>query len=155
MKDKELQVVFTNKARCRDCYRCIRNCPVKAIEMKKGQASVIDSRCIHCGTCIAECPQKAKTYRREVELVRELLKSGKKVAASIAPSFASFYEGWERVRIPSALRKIGFSYIAETSVGAYYTSQITKEIFNQKSSNGIISSACPAVVSYIESITLN
>jgi len=150
MKDKELQVVFTNKARCRDCYRCIRNCPVKAIEMKKGQASVIDSRCIHCGTCIAECPQKAKTYRREVELVRELLKSGKKVAASIAPSFASFYEGWERVRIPSALRKIGFSYIAETSVGAYYTSQITKEIFNQKSSNGIISSACPAVVSYIE-----
>lgn len=150
MKNSELQVVFTNKARCRDCYRCIRVCPVKAIEMKNGQASVIDSRCIHCGTCISECPQKAKTYRREVDLVSKLLKSGKKVAASIAPSYASFYEGWERLRLPSALRKLGFSYVAETSIGAHYTSIATKKYFNDNSEKTLISTACPAVVSFIE-----
>lgn len=150
MKEKQLQVVFTNKARCRDCYRCIRNCPVKAIEMKNGQASVIDSRCIHCGTCITECPQKAKTYRREIDIVRELLKENVRVAASIAPSYASFYEGWQRLRLPSALRKLGFSYVAETSIGAMYTSRETKLFFEKHNNASYISSACPVVVSLVE-----
>ena len=35
-------VVFTNKARCRDCYRCVRVCPVKAIRMHDGQANVVE-----------------------------------------------------------------------------------------------------------------
>ena len=150
MKQSEFQVVFTNKARCRDCYRCIRVCPVKAIEMKNGQASVIDNRCIHCGTCISECPQNAKTYRREIDLVSQLLKSGKKVAASIAPSYAALYDGWQRLRLPSALRKLGFSYVAETSIGAFYTSMETKKYFNDNPEKALISSACPAVISLIE-----
>ena len=57
--DLARQVVFTNKARCRDCYRCVRVCPVKAIQMRDGQAYVVDSRCIACGTCVEVCKFKA------------------------------------------------------------------------------------------------
>ena len=59
VNDSSQQVVFTNKARCRDCYRCVRVCPVKAIRMSQGQAYVVDSRCLRCGTCVRECPAKA------------------------------------------------------------------------------------------------
>jgi Fe-S-cluster-containing hydrogenase component 2 len=51
------QIVFTLTARCRDCYRCVRACPVKAIRMHHGQAYVDEERCIACGTCIP-MPQK-------------------------------------------------------------------------------------------------
>jgi len=70
------QVVFTNKARCRDCYRCIRICPVHAIGIRDGQAYVDPQKCICCGTCIRECPQKAKVHRNDVEMVRDLVHEG-------------------------------------------------------------------------------
>ena len=69
------QVVFTLTARCRDCYRCLRVCPVKAIRMKNGQAYVDDTRCIACGTCIRECPQGAKSFRQDIEIVQRLVES--------------------------------------------------------------------------------
>ncbi len=144
------QVVFTNKARCQDCYRCIRACPVKAIKMKEGQASVQKDRCIDCGTCIRECPQGAKTYRNDVEHVKLLLQSNMKVAVSLAPSFAGVYADWERTRIASALRKLGFQYVAETAIGAGEVAQYIAQIVNQNGFKSYISSACPAVINYIE-----
>ncbi len=75
MRTNVKKVVYTNRAKCRDCYRCIRVCPVKAIEMKDGQASVLEELCIDCGTCIANCPQQAKTYRRDFAELKELLAS--------------------------------------------------------------------------------
>ena len=60
------QIVFSNRARCRDCYRCVRVCPVQAIGIRDGQAYVDQRRCIACGTCIRQCPQKAKSYRKDL-----------------------------------------------------------------------------------------
>lgn len=144
------QIVFTNKARCRDCYRCVRVCPVKAIKMKNGQATVIEERCIHCGTCIKECPQGAKSYRNSVEKVLSLLSERKFVAASIAPSYAGFFPEYEAARIPSVLRELGFSHISETSVGAYISAMKSNELIKKKKDQPLIASACPAVVNYIE-----
>ena len=67
------QIVFTLTARCRDCYRCLRACPVKAIRMQNGQAYVDEKRCIACGTCIRECPQQAKTFRNDIDVARRLI----------------------------------------------------------------------------------
>lgn len=144
------QVVFTNKARCRDCYRCIRICPVHAIGIRDGQAYVDPQKCICCGTCIRECPQKAKVYRNDVEAVRDLLHAGGPVAVTIAPSFAAFFQSWQQTRLPSALRKLGFAFVAETSVGAYPVAQATREYFDQCRQGACISTACPAVVGFIE-----
>jgi len=57
---KSLAVVYTHEAACKDCYRCIRACPVNAIRMVNDQAQVINEKCIACGLCINECPQDAK-----------------------------------------------------------------------------------------------
>lgn len=144
------QVVFTNKARCRDCYRCVRVCPVKAISMHKGQAFVEEDRCLACGTCIRECPQGAKQFRSDIECAVRLIASGRPVAVSLAPSFAAAYSDWERKRLPSALRKLGFSFIAETALGAYQVARRTAELVKQAPGLPHVCTACPAVVSYVE-----
>ncbi|MFZ5952979.1 MAG: [Fe-Fe] hydrogenase large subunit C-terminal domain-containing protein [Candidatus Rifleibacteriota bacterium] len=141
-------VVFTNKAECRDCYRCLRVCPVKAIRMDNGQASVDPDRCIACGTCITSCPQGAKQYRRDLEQAINLLGSGQKVALSLAPSFAAFYQDWQRHRLPSAFRKLGFSWVAETAVGAFFTAAASRQ--QQRPDRPSICTACPTVVNLIE-----
>ncbi len=144
------QIVFTNKARCRDCYRCIRVCPVKAIGLRDGQAYVDETKCTSCGTCIRECPQHAKSFRNDLDRVIGLIASGKKTAVTIAPSFASFFEQWQIKRLPSALRKLGFNYISETAVGAYFVAKETAEYAKKNPAKVHITTACPAVVNYIE-----
>ncbi|MFH0753542.1 MAG: [Fe-Fe] hydrogenase large subunit C-terminal domain-containing protein [Candidatus Omnitrophota bacterium] len=143
------QVVFTNQARCRDCYRCVRVCPVKAIRIEGGQAFVDRQRCMSCGTCVRECPQGAKTYRRDIEKVMQVLLDHEFVAVSLAPSFAGAYEGWACARLPSALRRLGFKHVAETAVGAYEVARATTAVV-QKNDRSYICTACPALVNYIE-----
>ncbi len=145
---KHRQVVFTNKAECRDCYRCLRVCPVKAIKMSGGQASVEEDRCIACGTCIRECPQGAKTFRNDLESAIKLISENKIVAATVAPSFAAFFKEWEAKRLPSALRKLGFSFVAETAVGAYPAA--IESLKKRKKNTSSICTACPAVVGFVE-----
>ena len=145
------QIVYTLSAKCRDCYRCLKACPVKAIKMKDGQAYVIKERCISCGTCIRECPQGAKAFRNDVASVKAIIASGALVAASIAPSFPAFYNEWERLRLASALRKLGFSFIGHTSQGAYRVARASVNFKNKKNKKVAVSTACPAFVGYIKS----
>lgn len=144
------QVVFTLSARCRDCYRCLRVCPVKAIRMHNGQAFVDEQRCIACGTCIRECPQKAKTFRSDLETVEKMLDNGYTVAASVAPSFAAEFSEWQRKRLASALRKLGFKYIGQTAQGAWQVSQAVSRAVKDGHKGGCVSTACPALINYVE-----
>lgn len=144
------QIVFTLTARCRDCYRCLRGCPVKAIRMEKGQAYVDKDRCITCGTCIRECPQQAKTFRRDIDVAERLIREGHFVAASIAPSFAAVFNAWQRARLASALRALGFRYVGHTSQGAYQISHHALKVVERDGSKAYIATACPAVVNYVE-----
>ncbi len=144
------QIVFTLTARCRDCYRCLRACPVKAIRMERGQAYVDEKRCIACGTCIRECPQKAKSFRHDIDIAQRLIDSGKTVAASIAPSFAAVLNEWQRARLASGIRALGFRYVGQTSHGAYQVSYHTLQILKKDGQRPYIGTACPAIVNYIE-----
>lgn len=143
------QVVFTNKARCRDCYRCVRVCPVKAIRMQKSQAFVVEERCIACGTCIRECPQGAKSFRQDLESAELLLKSPGIKVASVAPSFVALFPEWEQKRLPSALRRLGFDRVEETAIGAFHVAQESKN-FIESHDRSHICTACPAIVNYVE-----
>ena len=84
-QDGGSSVVFTSKAHCRDCYRCLRVCPVKAIRMEKGQAYVVRERCISCGTCIRECPQGAKSYRADMDRAARLIAAGPRAGHQRGP----------------------------------------------------------------------
>lgn len=150
MDNPARQVVFTNKAQCRDCYRCVRVCPVKAIRMHEGQANVVDDRCIRCGTCVRECPQGAKSFRNDIDHTVRLFAPRLKIAASLAPSFAAVFPRSQQRRLASGLRRLGFSYIAETAIGAYAVAQQTALLANRNPNAPCICTACPAVVRYVE-----
>lgn len=147
---KTQQTVFTLTARCRDCYRCVRACPVKAIRMEKGQAFVVEERCIACGTCIRECPQKAKMFRNDLEKARRIVRENPFTAVSLAPSFAPLFPPWQRKRLVSALRKIGFSYVGETSIGAYPVARASFESMKTREGLSSVCTACPAVAEYVQ-----
>jgi PAS domain S-box-containing protein len=117
--------------------------------MQDGQAYVEKDRCISCGTCVRECPQKAKTYRRDIETVREMIKSGDVITASVAPSFASYLMPWERKRFIGGLRRLGFRYVEETAQAAYAVAKEARTLIDS-SEKLLICTACPAAVSYAE-----
>lgn len=143
-------VVYTRTARCRDCHRCLRACPVKAIRIVDGQASVVGELCIECGTCIRECPQHAKTYRTELDRVKGWIAAGAIVAASVAPSFASILEQPEVRRLPSALRRLGFKYVGETATAASWVARRARETFEAHPDTLHLWTSCPSAVSWIE-----
>jgi len=140
------QTIYTITANCQDCYRCVRECPVKAIRISNGQARVEDALCIKCGTCVRECPQHAKTIRSDLEQAKALIADGKTTIASVAPSFAAMFPGALSKRIPSALRQLGFKFVSETAEGAKY---VTEQSFTTPQ-KGSICTACPTVVNLIE-----
>ncbi len=144
-------LVSTIKERCRVCYTCVRECPAKAIKIINGQAEVIPERCIGCGNCIKVCSQNAKVFRKEIDKVEKLIAEGNKVAAIIAPSFpAEFTEIINHRLLVSMIRGIGFNYVSEVSFGADLVAVEYKKIFGNNKMPPVISSDCPAIVSYIE-----
>lgn len=138
--------VETISSNCRDCYRCVRACPVKAIKISNAQAHIVDDLCVHCGTCVRECPKHAKVTISELDVVKDMLHEGYNVVASVAPSFAALFSGWKALRLPAALRMLGFSHVSETAEGAEQVS--IRSVDNNSSAS--ICTACPSVVNYIE-----
>ena len=135
--------------RCKDCYKCLRECPVKAIKVVDHQAKIIESRCILCGRCTEVCPQNAKSVHTERAEVEALLKKGK-VIASVAPSFVSSFNLQEFSVMKLALKKFGFFDAEETSVGAREVTYQYKKLLEGGKFKNFITSCCPAVNSMIE-----
>ncbi|MFZ4523350.1 MAG: [Fe-Fe] hydrogenase large subunit C-terminal domain-containing protein [Bacteroidales bacterium] len=144
------QLVFTIKDRCRVCFTCVRECPVKAIKIINGQAEVINDRCIGCGNCVRVCSQGAKIPLRSVDPVNELLKSKSTIAACIAPSFPAEFEEIQDHRIlVGMIRKLGFDLVTEVSFGADIVAREYETMINNSDYEGDISSDCPAIVYFI------
>lgn len=143
-------VVRTLSGKCRKCYSCIRNCPVKAIKVENEQSQVISARCISCGSCVKVCKQNAKRIDDGIGPALELLVSGQRVAACIAPSFPAEFHNCRPGQVFAALRSLGFDYVAEVSVGAGLIASSYLSLLKQSAEVPLISSACAAVVNVIE-----
>lgn len=146
---KNYQPIYTEKNNCQDCYKCVRWCPVKSIKVEKDSASVIDEDCIHCGRCTLICPVGAKQIRNDLQQAQQLIKSNKKVIASIAPSYVSEFNGLKEGAIIKAIKKIGFDEVSETALGAEVVSFHCRELLQKNNKNFYISSACPSVVELV------
>lgn len=140
--------IFTEKTICRDCYKCVRQCPVKAIKVENGSAVVMHELCIFCGRCIQVCPVNAKKLRSDISRARQLISLGYDVAASIAPSFPAEFD-CTTAQLIEALHRLGFSRVSETATGAVIVSRMVAGRLNYKSKR-IISSACPTVIQLIK-----
>lgn len=142
-------VLTTLEAECKDCYKCVRACPVKAIKINTGHAQIWDERCILDGTCISVCPQHAKQVRNDLPRVQTLLAKGETVVASLAPSYVAAFDVPDPNCLAAALRSLGFSYVAETAIGAEVVAAAHKTCVKMGQGPWITSS-CPTVVNLIE-----
>ncbi len=145
-----LSPVYSVNAQCRDCYKCVRRCPVKAIRVENDHAVVLPEACIYCGTCVGTCPNRAKVVRDDLQTVRNLVSARKDVVLSLAPSFASEFSGIEPAQLMTALKRLGFARVRETAVGANIVSRRVAELMAKRTHSLQISSACPVVVNLIQ-----
>lgn len=151
------------KSNCKNCYKCIRHCPVKAIRFSGNQAHIIGNECILCGQCFVVCPQNAKEIVDETEKVKVLLQGGEPVIVSLAPSFIANYEGIGINGMRKALKKLGFYDVEETAVGASIVKTEYERMLQEDDRDVIISSCChsinlliqkhyPAVLGYLADV---
>jgi iron only hydrogenase large subunit-like protein/uncharacterized Fe-S cluster-containing protein len=141
-------LIETIKASCRDCYKCVRYCPVKAIRVNDNHAQVVPERCIADGRCTLICPQSAKKVESALATVRDFLRSGATVVASLAPSFVTAGE-WQPGQLVAALKQLGFTFVEETAEGAEFVAQAHLRLM-KTADNPVITSCCPAIVNLIE-----
>lgn len=133
------------KSNCKNCYKCIRHCPVKSIRFSANQAHIVENECILCGQCFVVCPQDAKEIVNDVEKAKVLIQSDDPVYASIAPSFIANYNGIGIENIKKALLKLGFYDVEETAIGATYVKNEYEKMVKDGEHNIIISSCCNTV----------
>ncbi|MBR1772543.1 MAG: 4Fe-4S binding protein [Eubacterium sp.] len=140
-----MECLTLKKSNCKNCYKCIRNCPVKSIRFSGNQAYIIGNECIMCGQCFVVCPQGAKEIVEETEKAKVLLQSGAPVVASLAPSFVANYEGVGIEAMRKALKKLGFYDVEETALGATMVKREYDRMVNEGTRDIIISSSCHSV----------
>ncbi len=133
------------KSNCKNCYKCIRHCPVKSIRFSGNQAHIIGNECILCGQCFVVCPQDAKAIVDETEKVKVLIQSGSPVYVSLAPSFIANYDGVGIETMQDALCKLGFAGVEETAIGATMVKTEYERMLHEEHRDIVISSCCHSV----------
>lgn len=145
-----MSIIELREGNCRNCYKCIRGCHVKAIAFKDGHTKVMDNECVLCGECIINCPQNAKYIQNDVEGVRRMLAAGERVYVTLAPSWQGWYPNTSFAKVSAALKKLGFAGVEETAIGANATSAEYANLLKNGNMKNIIVTACSSVVMMIE-----
>ena len=133
------------RSNCKNCYKCIRHCPVKSIRFSGNQAHIIGNECILCGHCFVVCPQNAKQIVDETEKVQVLLQGEDPVIVSLAPSFIANYPETGIDSMRTALKKLGFYDVEETALGATMVKREYDRILHEEDRDIVISSCCHSV----------
>ena len=141
----ELKCLTLKKTNCKNCYKCISHCPVKAIRFSGNQAHIIDNECILCGECFVVCPQNAKEIINEREKAKVFIQSQEPVIVSLAPSFVANYDGVGIESMRKALKKLGFFDVEETAIGATIVKNEYERMMREEQRDVIISSCCHSI----------
>lgn len=139
-----------SEANCKNCYKCLRHCPVKAIQIKNEQANIIEERCIGCGQCLVVCPQNARKIKSDIKRVKEAIAQNKTIIASLAPSFIGTFNIADEGKIVKALKILGFDYIEETAIGAEIVADLYEDYINENEHQNYITTCCPSANYLIE-----
>ncbi|MCI1722030.1 MAG: 4Fe-4S binding protein [Lachnospiraceae bacterium] len=145
-----MSIIDFKSTKCKHCYKCVRNCLVKAIQIKDERAEIMEDHCILCGQCLKVCPQKAKSLSSELPEVREMIRSGRRVVVTMAPSFMGLMKGGTIGQIRSALKQLGFEDLRETSEGAAFVTAEYEKLLQEGKMENIITTCCPGANDLIE-----
>ena len=143
-------IIDFKATKCRHCYKCIRNCEVKAVMIKDGLAEIMPDKCILCGTCMQVCPQSAKTLISDLDIVKGFIRDGIPTVVSLAPSYLGLLKFKTAGQVKTALKKLGFSEIRETSEGAAAVTEEYARLLKEGEMENIITTCCPSVNDLIE-----
>lgn len=144
------KILSLKKANCKNCHKCIRECPVKSIQFSDHQANILPEECILCGRCVVACPQNAKDVRRDISRVKDAIAAGKRVVASIAPSFIVDFDVHSPDEMETALKKLGFDSVRETAEGAYVVKSEYERMISEHRQEVIISTCCHSAVLLVQ-----
>lgn len=144
------QYLQSRKANCKNCYKCIRHCPVKSIRFSSNQANIVEDECILCGRCYVVCPQGAKVIVSDLDQIKQVIAEGREIIVSLAPSFIANFDGMDSQTMEQALKKLGFSSVEETSIGATIVKQKYEELMKENPERVLISSCCHTINTMIQ-----
>jgi len=142
--------IKTVRQNCRKCYSCVRNCPVKAIKVRKDSAEVIHHRCIGCGECLRVCSQKAKVIADAIEETRTYLGGQREVIAVLGTSYPAFFSEVRPGQLANGIRRLGFSEVHQGAFGVELIRESIKQHLQSGKTAPLISSHCPTIVDLIE-----
>lgn len=145
-----MAIIDFKATKCRHCYKCVRNCEVKAIMVKDGRAEIMPDNCILCGRCLQICPQSAKTLVSDLGRVKDMIEAGEKVVVSIAPSYMGLLKYHTIGQVRCALMRLGFTDVRETAEGAALVTAEYARLLSEGTMENIISTCCPSVNALIE-----
>lgn len=143
-------IIDFKATKCKHCYKCVRNCEVKAIMIKDGRAEIMSDKCILCGKCLQMCPQDAKTLVSDLDVVKSFLKEGIPTVVSIAPSYMGLLKFKTIGQVQAALKKLGFADVRETSEGAVLVTEEYARMLQEGRMDNIITTCCPSANDLIE-----
>lgn len=145
-----MNVIDFLDANCKNCYKCVRHCSVKAIRVRNGQAQIMKEQCVLCGHCLAVCPQNAKTFVSDLSFVKDCLKKGEKVIVSIAPSYLGILDYEHPGQVVGALKQLGFYQVRETAEGAAMVTEAYQILLRDGTLENMITTCCPSVNDLVE-----
>ena len=159
-----------DKAKCVNCGKCAKVCPYSAIHNRKrpcerackvgaigtaedGSALIKNEKCISCGACVYQCPFGAIVDKSFiVDAIRMLKGSNEnknyKVYAVVAPSISSQFVYAKLGQVVTGIQNLGFYSVVEAALGADMVADGESKELVEKGE--LISSCCPAFVSYVE-----
>ena len=144
-----MSILEFKKVNCKDCYKCVRYCPVKSIRVKDHAASILSGECILCGNCTIVCPQHAKEDINDVPMIKVLMSKHETVIAIVAPSFAAYFNiSFETMK--STLKKLGFADVFEVAEGAHVVKNEYERLVAENPDQTWITSSCASVNYYIK-----